>query len=254
MRKILLATLMLFPLLAVPPAGAEPVPPFGPGERMSYDIHWTFIHAGTAELVCAPDAELNGAPARYFRAEARTLGWVDTFYKVRDTMEAWTDLDVTHSLLYKKDQNEGSYHKQVELIFDKTANLSYRYARGKLQHTLDQPRDVFDPMSILFAFRKHPLYKGLRFDANVSDGKISVVGTAFVEGVEMVETGIGKVAAHKVRLDIQHLSGVFKKSKDAELYVWFTADERRIPVKVRSKVAVGHFTMTLNGYRPPDPR
>jgi hypothetical protein len=257
MRKMLSAVLpLLFLLLLVAPpsAGSEPVPPFGPGERMSYDIHWTFIHAGTAELTCAPDTELDGAPARLFRAEARTLGWVDTFYKVRDTMEAWTDLAVTHSLLYKKDQNEGSYHKKVELVFDKAANLSYRYARGKLQHTLDQPRDVFDPMSILFAFRKQVLYKGLRFDANVSDGKISVVGTAYVEGVEKVETGIGEVDAHKVRLDISHLSGVFKKSRDAELYVWFTADERRIPVKVRSKVAVGHFTMTLNGYRPPDPR
>ena len=251
MRKILLTAVLLL-LLAVPARSAEdPAPPFGPGERLLYDIYWTVVHAGEAELVCMDDTEMDGEPARYFHAKARTVGWVDTFYKVRDTMEAWTDMDVNYALRYKKDQNEGSYHKKVELIFDKKTNQSYRYARGKLQHTLDQPENVFDPMSILFAFRKEALYKGMEFDANVSDGKVSVVGKAFVEDKETVETGIGDVEAFRVRLDIKHLSGVFKKSKKAELYVWFSADERRIPVKVKSKVVVGYFSMTLRDYRPP---
>ncbi|EGB14839.1 hypothetical protein DND132_1632 [Pseudodesulfovibrio mercurii] len=251
MRGILLAALLAV-LLAVPARADETPPPaFGPGERMYYDIYWTVIHAGKAELLWREDAELDGRPARYFFAKARTLGWVDNFYKVRDTMEAWTDMGLNYALLYKKDQNEGSYHKKVELVFDKEANKSYRYARGKLQHTIDQPENVFDPMSILFAFRKHALYEGMEFDANVSDGKVSVVGRAFVEGRETVETGIGDVDAFRVRLDIQHLSGVFKKSKDAQLYVWFSADERRIPVKVRSKVVVGSFIMTLREYHPP---
>ncbi|MGE4423716.1 MAG: DUF3108 domain-containing protein [Pseudodesulfovibrio sp.] len=251
MRKIFLTFFFLL-LLAVPARSAEdPAMPFGQGERLYYDIYWTVIHAGRAELLCMADTEMDGQPARYFFAKARTLGWVDNFYKVRDTMEAWTDMDVNYALRYKKDQNEGSYHKKVELIFDKKTNRSFRYARGKLQHTLDQPENVFDPMSILFAFRKHPLHKGMEFDANVSDGKISVVGKAFVEDRERVETGIGDVDAYRVRLDIKHLSGVFKKSKEAELYVWFSADERRIPVKVKSKVVVGYFSMTLREYYPP---
>jgi hypothetical protein len=251
MRKTLpIAFLLLF--LAVPArsAGTSSMP-FGPGERLYYDIYWTVIHAGKAELLCKEDTEMDGEPARHFFAKARTLGWVDTFYKVRDTMEAWTDMDVNYALRYKKDQNEGSYHKKVELIFDKKTDRSFRYARGKLQHILDQPGNVFDPMSILFAFRKHPLYKGMEFDANVSDGKVSVVGKAFVEDKETVETGIGDVEAYRVRLDIKHLSGVFKKSKKAELYVWFSADDRRIPVKVKSKVVVGYFSMTLREYYPP---
>ena len=62
---------------------------------------------------------------------------------------------------------------------------------------------------------------------------------------------MGKIRSFKVNLDIKHLSGVFKKSADAELVVWFSADQRRIPVKVRSKVAVGHFTLELVDYQPP---
>ena len=90
-----------------------------------------------------------------------------------------------------------------------------------------------------------------RYGPYVTDGKKSVVGEAYVEAVEDVETSMGVIRSFKVNLDIKHLSGVFKKSDDAELVVWFSADHRRIPVKVRSKVAVGHFTLELVDYQPP---
>ena len=225
--------------------------PFGPGERLTYEIYWTFVHAGDAVLEVMDDTEVDGTPARHFKATASTVPWVDKFYKVRDSMDAWTDEGVTRSLRYKKDQNEGSYHKSVDLVFDKQAGQTRRFVRGELKHTLDQPPDVFDPMSILFSFRKQILYKTMRFRANVTDGKVSVVGQAFVEGMEDLETPMGVIPTFRVRLDISHLSGVFKKSPDGELLVWFSADSRRLPVKVRSKVVVGHFTMELVDYRPP---
>lgn len=225
--------------------------PFGPGEKLTYEIHWTFIHAGDAVLEVMPDTEVDGVPARHFKATAKTVPWVDKFYKVRDSMEAWTDLDVTHALHYIKDQNEGSYHKNVDLVFNPKERKTYRYIKGDLRHTLDQPEKVFDPMSILFAFRKEILYKTMTFKSNVTDGKKSVVGESFVEGMDDIETPMGDIRCFRVRLDIKHLSGVFKKSDDAELIVWFSADARRIPVRVRSKVKVGHFTLELVDYQPP---
>jgi hypothetical protein len=233
------------------PARAGLAIPFGPGEKLTYEIHWTFVHAGDAVLEVLPDTEVDGAPARHFRATARTVAWVDAFYKVRDTVEAWTDMGVDHALRYIKDQNEGSYHKQVDLVFDPAAGLSRRFVRGELKHELAQPDSVFDPMSVLFAFRIRPLYKTMRFAANVTDGKVSVVGEAHVETLETVSTPLGDIPAFRVRIDVKHLSGVFRKSPDAELLVWFSADSRRIPVRVRSKVAVGHFSLELVDYQAP---
>ena len=250
-RFVLLAALAVLWLCA--PARAGVKVPFGPGEKLTYRIYWTFVHAGDAVLEVMPDTEMEGVPARRFRAEARTAPWVDKFYKVRDVMEAWTDPGVNHSLRYKKDQNEGTYHKQVDLVFDPAARQTRRYVRGELKHTLDQPEQVFDPMAVLFGFRKQILYKTMRFGANVTDGKVSVVGEAYVEGTEDVETAMGVIPCFRVRIDVKHLSGVFRKSQDAELLVWFSADDRRIPIKVRSKVVVGHFTLELVDYRGPDP-
>ncbi|QJB55383.1 DUF3108 domain-containing protein [Pseudodesulfovibrio sp. zrk46] len=251
MKKIIFLITTLAILMAAATAQAGVRVPFGPGEKLTYEIHWTFIHAGDAILEVMPDTEMNGVPARHFKATAKTVPWVDKIYKVRDTLEAWTDMDVNYALRYKKDQNEGTYHKNVDLIFDKDTNQSLRYVRGELKHTLEQPLNVFDPMSILYSFRKQILYKTMEFGANVTDGKKSVVGEAYVAGVEDVETPMGKIRAFKVNLNTKHLSGVFKKSKDAELVVWFSADNRRIPVKVRSKVKVGHFTLELVDYQPP---
>lgn len=251
--NITLLTVLMLIVVSASFACAGSSFPFGVGEKLTYEIHWTFIHAGDAVLEVMPDTEMNGVSARHFKATASTVPWVDKIYKVRDTMDAWTNMDVTHGLRYKKDQNEGTYHKNVDLIFDKEKNQSLRYVRGELKHTIDQPVDVFDPMSILYSFRKQILYKTMHFGANVSDGKQSVVGEANVEGMEDVKTPMGVIPSFRVRLDIKHLSGVFKKSDDAELLVWFSADQRRIPVKVQSKVAVGHFTLELVDYQPPTP-
>lgn len=251
MKIVNIPCAVLLVLLLAGTAAAEMKIPFGPGEKLTYEIYWTFVHAGDAELEVLDNTEMGGEPARHFRATAKTVPWVDKMYKVRDTIESWTNMDVTYSLRYKKDQNEGKYHKDVNLIFNPGAGLSFRWARGKLQHILNQPEEVFDPMSILFSFRRMTLYKTMEYGANVSDGKKTVVAKAYVDDIEDVETPMGVIKAFKVNMDIQHLSGVFKKSKDAELVVWFSADERRIPVKVRSKVVVGHFTLELVDYKPP---
>jgi hypothetical protein len=41
------------------------------------------------------------------------------------------------------------------------------------------------------------------------------------------------------------VGGVFEKSPDAKLQLWVSADYRRLPVKLKSKVIVGSFTGEL---------
>ena len=51
--------------------------------------------------------------------------------------------------------------------------------------------------------------------------------------------------AFLIEPEIEHISGVFKKSKKAKIQIWLTADERRIPLRIKSKVAVGSFVADL---------
>ena len=44
---------------------------------------------------------------------------------------------------------------------------------------------------------------------------------------------------------MENLGGVFNKSPKGMLEVWYSDDDRKVPVRVRSKVIVGSFTATL---------
>ena len=48
---------------------------------------------------------------------------------------------------------------------------------------------------------------------------------------------------------LEGIGGVFKKSPGARVLIWLTYDARRLPVKLQSKVAVGHFTAELTKVR-----
>lgn len=247
--KRLLSCVVLLLLLASVPARAEL--PFGHGEKLSYDIYWTFILAGSATLETLDSEPVEGRAALHFRALAKSTPFVDTFYKVRDTIESYTDREVTRSLLYRKDQSEGTYVRNYLVKFDKNGNVAYRYSKGALKNAVIIPTGTFDPLSMLFVFRTKPLSVGYEFYAPVTDGEKSITGKAKVVRRETISTKAGEFDTLLVEPDVRDIGGVFRKSPNATLQVWITNDARRIPVRVKSKVVVGHFSMELTGYEPP---
>jgi len=56
---------------------------------------------------------------------------------------------------------------------------------------------------------------------------------------------IGTYDTFLIEPEIEHVGGVFEKSKNAKIQVWVTADRRRMPVKIKSKVVVGSFVGEL---------
>jgi hypothetical protein len=240
---------LLWAWAAAPQARAEL--PFGPGEKLSYDLYWTFILAGSSTLETLDPEIIDGRPVLHFRAQPKSTPFVDKFYKVRDTIEAWVDPAVTRSWQYKKDQQEGDYVRNYLVTFDMLGLTAYRYSKGAFKNAVSIPRGTFDPLSMLFLFRTKPLAVGYQFVAPVTDGDKYIVGTAKVIRKERVKTKAGEFDTLLVEPDVRDIGGVFRKSPDATLQVWITDDERRIPVRVQSKVIVGHFSMELTGYEPP---
>jgi hypothetical protein len=247
--KRLAALALFFVLLAAPPAWAEY--PFASGEKLSYDLFWTFIRAGTATLETLPGAEAEGQKALHFRALAKSTPFIDKFYRVRDEIQSWVDPKVTHALLYQKDQSEGDYVRNYVIRFNARHNMAYRYSKGTLKNAVIIHPGTFDPLSMLFLFRTQPLSVGFEFAAPVTDGDKAVIGKARVVRRETITTPAGEFDTFLVEPEVKEIGGVFRKSPDAKLQVWITTDERRIPVRVKSKVVVGSFTMDLTGYEGP---
>jgi len=248
MKRIVPFALLLL-LLAAVPARAEI--PFAGGEKLTYDLFWTFIRAGTATLETLPGGEAEGKTALHFRALAQSTPFVDKFYRVRDSIESWVDPEVTHALLYKKDQSEGDYVRNYVIRFNPQGTMAFRYSKGALKNSVLIQPGTFDPLSMLFLCRTMPLSVGFEFAAPVTDGDKAVAGKARVVRRETITTPLGEFDTFLVEPEVKDIGGVFRKSPDSTLQIWITADARRLPVRVKSKVIVGSFSMELTAYEGP---
>jgi hypothetical protein len=222
----------------------EIVIPFRPGERLTFQAKWSFIPAGEAVLEILPIEDLNGIRSYHFVMTAKTYSFIDLIYKVRDRIDAFTDLKMTHSLLYEE-KNEGKRKKDVVVNFNWEKQEAEYSNFGEKRKPIPLTPGSFDPLSIFYAFRLHELEENKELQVPVTDGKKCVIGKAKILKREKIKVASGMYDTYLVVPELEHIGGVFAKTKDAKLEIWVTADTRKIPVKIKSKVVVGSFVGEL---------
>ena len=219
--------------------------PFKPGEKLIFQVRWCFIPAGEAVLEVLPIETINGVKSYHFVMTAKTNSVVDVFYKVRDRIDAYTDIGMNHTILYKKRQREGKTKRDVVVNFDwKKGEAQYSNSENE-KKTISILPGTFDLLTVFYAFRLHNLKKDIELQIPVTDGKKCVIGKARVIKRERIKVPIGIYDTYLVEPDLEHIGGVFRKSKYAKLQIWVTADNRRIPLRIKSKVIVGSFVAEL---------
>lgn len=219
--------------------------PFAPGEKLMFDLKWGIIPAGTALLEVLPVETLDGIPVYHFVLTARTNSFVDIFYKVRDRIEGYANLDMTHSVLYTARQQEGDYEYDIVVTFDWQKHEAQYVNFGKEKAPIAIQPGTFDPLSILYAVRCMDIAGNSRLEGLVTDGKGYVSGEVKVLKQETLTLPAGTYTTYKLEPDTKGIGGVFKKSKNAKIYLWVTDDEYYMPVKLQSKVVIGSFTGEL---------
>ena len=214
---------------------------------MTLLVRWAFIPAGEVQLETLPFETVNGVKSYHFAMTARTYPLIDPFYKVRDRIDAYVDSEMTHSVLYKKSQ-DGKVNREVIVNFNwEKLEAQYSDLNARLE-PISISAGSFDPLSIFYSFRLFELKAGIKINAPVTDGKKFVHGEATVLTKEKIYVTDKWYETYLVEPDLKYIGGVFKKSKDAKLQIWVTADERRIPVRIKSKLVVGSFVAELISY------
>ena len=229
---------------------------FQAGERLTFVLKWTFIPAGEAVLEVLPRERMDGRDARHFVLTARSNAFIDAFYRVRDRIDAWSDEALERSLLYRKKQHEGNTRRDVTVFFDWEAKTAQYNNQGEVRKPIAIRDGTFDPLSIFYWFRKEELTVGGRIRRWVTDGKKHVLGQADVVRQETIAVPAGIFDTFLIEPDISHVGGVFEKSPEAKIQLWVSADHRRLPIKLKSKVIVGSFSgelVSMTGTVPPLP-
>ena len=247
MRLVMAAIFAAFLLSAPVSVSAKDVrAPFAPGEKLTFDLRWSFIPVGTATLEVLPIKTIDNAPAYHFQMKARTNAFADVFFKVRDQMDAFADLSMSHTVHFRKAQREGHVVRNETVAFDWDKKKAYYHEAVKnKRYTTDLMPGTFDPLSAFYYVRHMALSDDTELERPVTDGKKCVWGRARVIRRETIRTRYGTYDTFLVEPELKHIKGVFEKSKNAKLKIWVTADHRMILVKVASKVVVGSFIAEL---------
>jgi hypothetical protein len=224
---------------------AESAPSFFPGEKLSYNLRWGFIPAGRATLAVLPITQFYGQPAHHFLLTAESNSFIDAFYKVRDRIESFTDLEVSRSLAYVKKQREGRTHNDIVVNFNWDEGTAQRSNFGEVREPIRILPGSLDPLAVFFFARKLALQPGVDISNPVTDGKKCVIGIAHIVKRESITVPAGTFDTYLMEPDLKDVGGVFEKSKNAKMQLWVTTDHRRTLIRLRSKVLVGSFVGEL---------
>ncbi len=215
---------------------------FEPGERLVYRAKWFFFPAGEAVIEVLPDTSVNGKPAHHFVMSTSTNSYIDYFYKIRERRESFTDLQVTRALQYRE-KSTGDYPRDVVVLFDWAHKTATYTNFGQPKKSVYIQPGTFDPLSLIFAIRMHRLIPGDVLEIPVTDGTNIINAKAIVASRESVSIHDVVYDTLVVISDMSRLEGVV--SGGSSLKIWFTTDERHLPVMIKTRIAVGSFVFEL---------
>jgi len=212
------------------------------GEELHFDLKWQSIPAGKAVLKAVD----NGDGTVTYILTAKSLAYIDFFYPVRIKIESTVNGETGEVFRYYKHAKEGWGKARVrEVLFDPKKGLAKRISLGKTVKILQVPQGIQDPLSALYLYRIMASQGMKEFTAYITDGKRVIKSVVPIMGQKKIETPAGVFQCVLLQPTMEGVGGLFTKSKGAKVKVWISKDQWRIPVKLKSKVKIGHFVGML---------
>jgi len=218
--------------VAAPPTSIAPVP-FAVGEELVFHATFGVLPAGTARM------RVEGIDSVRGRAAYHVVFTIDggiAFFRVHDRYDSWIDLETLASLRHRQHISEGRYHRNTTYeIFPERAE--FQKDSEPIEPSVANP---LDDGSFIYAVRAAGVRAGetRRYDRYFRPDRNPVVLTGLRE--DTVTVGAGTFMTTVVRPTIK-TGGIF--SENGEAQVWFTNDERRLPVLLKTKFS--RFSLTL---------
>lgn len=219
-----------------------PLRPFRIGERLTYDITFLNISAGTAVMEVSPADGAAEHPWGKFITTAVSSPKVTRFFPVDNRVESVTDLTTLLPERMTFRRREGKKKEDIEYLFHRKDN-TVSATRGGTTELVPIPADTQDLISCLYYVRSLlPLKQGASQALTVyHDKKIRQVEVR-VDAIEMLEGPWGNLETAQV-LVIMPFQGIFLNQ--GNIRVWFTTDARRIPLRMKAKVVIGSIVADL---------
>ena len=229
-----------------------------PKEDLPYDIiyQWGFIwkRAGIASLKLDT---IRKQKTKYYQSHmiARTLAFADRIFKVRDTLVSVMKYENLQPIYYAKIANEDNTYRKdvVQYSYNNDGSTNgkitlYRPKRNAIEHyDVHSATCTFDMLSVFYYMRTLDYPKmdvGQRINLNIYSGNhVEYLSIEFM-GRTLVKLKNRQMGAYKIKL---HFSTDKGENESDNITAWISDDERRIPLQVEGKLAIGSMKAMYTG-------
>jgi hypothetical protein len=216
---------------------------FAEGERLVFDVGYSFITAGEAVMSIPKTDSVFGRSVYqvlFTVNSTKTFSWI---YKVEDRYETFLDIHGVFPWHFTQKVREGSFSRDVSAWFDQVRNIAYT---GDMQYTI--PPYVHDAVSAFYFVRTLDYSKSRVGEKiilqNFFKDTTYTLAVKFL-GRQRIDVDAGTFDCIIIE-PLMKEGGLFKS--EGRVLIWLTDDERKIPVKVSTKVVVGSIDAELREY------
>lgn len=216
------------------------------GERFVYKAEWMGLDVGIATLTVEGITQQNGRDVYKIVATAESTPLISKIYKVEDTITTYLDVEKLYPVRFEKKQREGGYRSDEYIDFYQEKGKALYFSRlNNSKKEFDIPKKVQDQLSSMYYFRLQEAEVGRSIYANVNADEKNYLLEAKIEKKALVKIkDVGEWEAFMVE-PLPWFQG--KITRKAKATMWFSVDEKRIPLlMVTSGIPlVGTVTVTL---------
>jgi hypothetical protein len=200
------------------------------------------ITAGTAVMAVSDAGASGDRPLFKLLTTARSRPVITTFFPVDNRVESIVDSATLLPEHLNFRRREGKKKEDLEYTFHQKEGRVTVVKGGKTE-ILEIPPGTQDVISCLYYARSElSLQPGSVMTMNVYHDKKNRKLEVHVEEIETVSGPWGEVQTARV-LVVMPFQGLFLNQ--GNIRVWFTTDDRRIPVRMKAKVVIGSIVADL---------
>jgi hypothetical protein len=216
---------------------------FGVGERLTFDVNYGMVTAGEAFMSIPRTDSLAGRKTYRIEFGVNSLPSFSWIYRVEDRYLTFIDVEAIAPLRFEQHIREGSYSRDFTADFDQLRHVA-RTSEGEYPI----PPYVHDILSAFYYARTvdyagfvvgdtiglHNFYKDTSHELAVR----------FL-GRQELDVAAGTFKTIVVEPLVKE-GGLFKS--EGRIVIWLSDDERKLPVRVNTKVLIGSIDVELREY------
>jgi hypothetical protein len=224
---------------------------FQAGEKLTFTAGYNMSGLMTdfAQVTMeASEVKTSSSTLLRLKCKATTYTKWDNFFKIRDLYESYVNPSSLTPYLYKRDIDEGGHYTFVKYNFNHKNNTVKSLIRKKSKNfesgfwdrnqTVKINGNTKDIVTTIYHLRSLDIKKASIGDSDtftvLFDNKETKFRFTYI-AKETINTAIGNKECYKLRINLTNNDAL----KGNDNFIWLTADENKVPVYAKFKVAIG---------------